>query len=127
MLFGDVLKKVRKEAGITQRELAKKIKVSASAIGLYEQNRREPEYELLCKFADFFDTDLDYMLGRSFQNKKETSEFRNVKDALKFALKTKAVQKFADYDISKLSEDELNDFAHDFAHLLKILAHKYKK
>lgn len=127
MLFGDVLKKVRKEAGITQRELAHKMKLSPSAIGLYEQNRREPEYEILCKFADFFDTDLDYLLGRSFQNKKDTNEFRNAKDALTYVLKCKATQKYAGYDVSRLSDEEINDFAHDFANLLKILAHKYKK
>ena len=127
MLFGDVLKKVRKEAGITQRELAHKMKLSPSAIGLYEQNRREPEYEIICKFADFFDTDLDFLLGRSYQNKKDTNEFRNAKDALTYALKCKATQKFAGYDVKKLSEEELSDFAHDYANLLKILAHKYKR
>ena len=127
MLFGDVLKKIRKEAGITQRDLAKKMKLSASAIGLYEQNRREPEYDILCKFADFFDTDIDYLLGRTYQNKKSNNEFRNAKDALTYALKCKATQKYAGYDISKLSDEEINDFAHDFAHMLTILAHKYKK
>ncbi len=127
MLFGDVLKKVRKEAGLTQRELAQKMKLSPSAIGLYEQNRREPEYEVLCKFADFFEADVDYLLGRSFQNKKDTNEFRNAKDALKYILKSKATQKYAGYDVTKLSEEELDNFAHDFSNLLKILAHKYKK
>ena len=127
MQFGDVLKKLRNEKGMTQRELANEMRISHSSIGLYEQNRREPEYELLCKFADFFNTDIDYLLGRTLKNKKENNDFRNVKDALSYVLKSKAVQKYADYDISKLRDEELNDFAHDFSQLLKILAHKYKR
>ena len=127
MQFGDVLKKLRKEKGMTQRELANEMRISHSSIGLYEQNRREPEYELLCKFADFFNTDIDYLLGRTLKNKKENNDFRNVKDALSYVLKSKAVQKYADYDISKLRDEELNDFAHDFSQLLKILSHKYKR
>ena len=127
MQFGDVLKKLRKEKGMTQRELANEMRISHSSIGLYEQNRREPEYELLCKFADFFNTDIDYLLGRTLKNKKENNDFRNVKDALSYVLKSKAVQKYADYDISKLRDEELNDFAHDFSQLLKMLAHKYKR
>jgi len=127
MLFGDVLKKIRKEKGITQRELANEMKVSPSAIGLYEQNRREPEYEVLCKFADFFGADLDYLLGRSLHNNKETSEFRNAKDACIYILKSKAVQKYANYNANNLSDKELDDFAQDLCWMLKTLSFKHKK
>ena len=69
--FGNMVAALRKEKGMTQRELANEMRISHSSIGLYEQNRREPEYELLCKFADFFNTDIDYLLGRTLKNKKE--------------------------------------------------------
>ena len=127
MHFGDRLRKLRQEFGLTQRELANKLNLSHSTIGLYEQNRRDPEYNILCKLADLFDIDLDFLLGRAYPSKKNMNQFKSINEALTYVLHSNTTQKFADYDISKLSSIEINDFAHDLANFLKILAYKYKK
>lgn len=63
--FQSVLKSLRKSHGLTQDELSKILKVSRSAIGMYENGSREPDYETLEIIADFFNVDIDYLLGRT--------------------------------------------------------------
>ena len=65
--FSKVFKQLRGENGLTQQELAKKLGVSRSAVGMYEKGEREPDFETLEAIADFFNVDMDYLLGRSQQ------------------------------------------------------------
>ena len=58
------LKELRDEHGLTQAELGKLLNISPSAIGMYEQGRREPSIEALIKIADYFRVTTDYLLGR---------------------------------------------------------------
>ena len=63
--FQSVLKALRKAKGLTQDELAKVLKMSRSTIGMYENGSREPDYETLEVIADYFNVDIDYLLGRT--------------------------------------------------------------
>ncbi len=63
--FSTVFKKLRTEHGLTQQELASKIGVSRSAIGMYEKGERQPDFETLETIADYFNVDMDYLIGRS--------------------------------------------------------------
>lgn len=63
-MIGNRLKQLREELNIKQDELAKKISVSTSTIGMYETNKREPNNEITIKLADFFNVSVDYLLGR---------------------------------------------------------------
>lgn len=68
--FQNVLKSLRKSNGLTQDELAKALKVSRSTIGMYENGSREPDYETLESIADYFNVDIDYLLGRTLKTTK---------------------------------------------------------
>lgn len=57
------IKELRKSRKLNQGELAKLIGVSPSAIGMYEQGRREPDTATLLKLARNFDVSLDYLIG----------------------------------------------------------------
>ena len=64
MTFGENLKALRKERGLTQEEFAKQSGVSRSAIGMYESGKREPSFETLELFSDFFNVDMNKLLGQ---------------------------------------------------------------
>lgn len=53
-MLGNRIKALREELGLKQEELAEKMSVSPSAIGMYETNRREPSNELIIKLSNFF-------------------------------------------------------------------------
>ena len=71
-MIGNRIKKLREELNITQEELARKIGVSPSAIGMYERDFREANDEIKIKMCELFNCSLDYLIGNSDikQNKK---------------------------------------------------------
>lgn len=65
--FKTVFTALRKARGLTQAELANRIGISRSAIGMYESGERIPRPDDLEKIADFFNVDLDYLMGRTYK------------------------------------------------------------
>lgn len=61
------LKNLRKQRGITQRDLAKYLGVSISTFSGWETGVYEPDHAHLCKIADYFGVTVDELLGRSPQ------------------------------------------------------------
>ena len=62
-MIGKRLKELRQQKGLTQPELAKRLNISVSSIGMYETDAREPSDEIKTKIADFFNVTVDYLLG----------------------------------------------------------------
>ena len=63
--FGYVLKQLRKKHKLTQTQLAKNVGLSFSAISMYERGEREPDFETIERFADYFNVDFNYIMGKS--------------------------------------------------------------
>lgn len=64
-MFGHNLARIRKQNKLSQYDLAEKMGFSRGQISNYEQGSRQPDFETLQKFADFFGVSTDYLLGRS--------------------------------------------------------------
>lgn len=96
-MIGNRIKLLREELGLKQEELAKKMSVSPSSIGMYERNLREPNNELTLKFANFFNVSIDYLLGKS--------DLRNYEDIEK-EFYNKYIKDIETYG---LTEDEIKD------------------
>lgn len=65
MNFGRMLRTLRNERRLGQKDLANLLHVSISSISNYENNVHEPEFETLAAIADFFDVSLDFLLERT--------------------------------------------------------------
>lgn len=63
--MNDILKQLRTEKKLTQRQLANLLNLSPSTIAMYETGQRKPDFETLQEIADFFDVSTDYLLGRT--------------------------------------------------------------
>ena len=64
-IFGNQVKKIRRERGLRQKDLAEILKVAQSTIANYEQGIRFPDEGMLRRLADIFGVSVDYLLGRS--------------------------------------------------------------
>ena len=78
---GNKLRSLRENKGLLQKELADKLGISTSTIGMYEQNRREPDNETLKKIANFFSVSTDYLLENVCE-KSEEEEIEVLKQLL---------------------------------------------
>ncbi len=61
--FGEKLRQLRTDAGITQAELAKRLNVSKSVVSYYELQERTPSPDVLIRLARIFHVTTDYLLG----------------------------------------------------------------
>lgn len=62
--FPNIFKHIREKSGLTQQQLADKLGISRSAVGMYEKGEREPNFETLELIADTFNVDMNYLLGK---------------------------------------------------------------
>lgn len=53
---------LRAKGGMSQEELAKKLKIGKSTLGMYETDKREPSHETTTKIADEFNVTIDWLL-----------------------------------------------------------------
>lgn len=59
----DNLRKLRKERGIKQDEIAKYLKISVSAYSNYETGIRNVNIDTLIKLVKYFEVSADYLIG----------------------------------------------------------------
>jgi len=64
-ILSDRLILLRRERNLSQYNLADLIGFSRGVIANYEQGRREPDYNTLIVFANFYSVSVDYLLGRT--------------------------------------------------------------
>ena len=84
--FGETLKRLRTEAGLTQADLAKRLKVSKSVVSYYELQERTPSPEVLIRLAQIFHVTTDYLLGVDHKKMLDVSDLSE--DDLHFLLIT---------------------------------------
>ena len=99
--LGESIRKLRKNAGFTQEQLAEAMGVSVSAVHKWESDKATPELEMLVDLAEFFETSVDAMLNYGWQklNMGQTAEQirafgheRSFEEGIRFA--ERALQKY---------------------------------
>lgn len=68
--FHDRLEELKDEKGNTQTKIAEDLGISPQTLSYYF-NGREPNYDLLCDIADYFNVSTDYLLGMDVYRNKE--------------------------------------------------------
>jgi transcriptional regulator with XRE-family HTH domain len=63
--FGDRLRQIRKEQGLSQEELAKTLGTSKQVLSRYETNQRAPKISIAAAYAQKLNVSLDFMMGDS--------------------------------------------------------------
>lgn len=69
------MRNLRKKENMLQSDLAEKLNLSTSTIGMWEQGRAKPDDESITKMANIFNVSTDYLLDNEISQKfKEQSE-----------------------------------------------------
>lgn len=71
MEFSERLKKLRKQAQLTQVDVAKKLGISQPAYASWERGVKKPTQENLVKIAQVLNVSVDYLVGNSEEKSDE--------------------------------------------------------
>ena len=61
--FGEKLKELRLEKGLSQRKLGEIFNVCNQTVSFWESGSREPDMDMLVEIAEYFGVSVDYLLG----------------------------------------------------------------
>lgn len=76
-MVGQRIAQLRRSQNMTQRQLAKALSVSPSAIGMYEQGRRQPSAELIVAISEVFSVSTQWLLtGRPYTKEDLREDLR---------------------------------------------------
>ena len=99
--FNDMMKSYRKDRGISQAELAKIIGVSTSTIGMYESEKRHPNFKTEEAIADYFNVTLDMLRGQGDESSEHISKGYRIPVLGKVAagIPQDAIEDILDYEL----------------------------
>ena len=118
--FAARLKELRELSGMTQEELGKKVNTTRQAISNYEKGRRNADYEMLEALADAFNVDIGYLLGQT----DKTTVIPN--SDINTSFKEMVVMGFDGLDVSKMTDEERENYYKDLIDMMKLVSLKYK-
>lgn len=83
-LTGERIKKLRIAAGMTQYQLAEKLGISPSTVGMYEHGRRSPDSDMLIKIGKLFSVTTDSLLGLEEQSNEATEIINEMSNRIRY-------------------------------------------
>ena len=94
LTFGQKVLILRKNKGLSQRDLSEKLNIAFSSVAKYENGKVFPSTDILIKLSDFFNVSIDYLLkdidNVTFNDKEllqEMTEVDKLDDANRTTLK----------------------------------------
>ena len=95
--FGNFIKELRKEKGITQKELGEKLNITDKAISKWERGLSFPDITMLNLLPEFFEVDVSELLNGKKGSKKDIDiekvvneaieKYKNLEEKRKFKIK----------------------------------------
>ena len=86
MEFSERLKNLRKQAGFTQVDVAKKLGISQQAYASWERGSKKPTQDNLVKIAQILNVSVDYLVGNLYETSDELDDIE-----LLFRMKSKGL------------------------------------
>ena len=80
--FGNFIKKLRSEKGLTQKELGEKLNITDKAISKWERGISFPDITVLNSLADFFEVDVSELLNGERGKKEEIDIDKKIEEAI---------------------------------------------
>ena len=128
MELGERIKKRRKELGISVDFVAKELGVSVSTVYRYEDSSIEKipvhVFDSLCRILQTTPTRL--MGNEVDENTILPENFGSPQEAMEFILKLPTLAAYGGYDLDKLDDRKIMEFANEILQQLKLVSYKYK-
>ena len=125
-------KKILEERGLTAYKVSKDTGIAQTSFSDWKKGKSKPSAEKIKILSDYLGVSLEYLLGGNEEagldnNLEPISGFDSAEDAVKFILEQPMVAQFGGYDLDKMTDEEIIEFANDVAGMIELLGKKYKK
>lgn len=107
-VFSDRLKLLRLSLGITQKDFAEKIGITASALSSYENNLKNPSITVAKRIAETFNVSIDWLCGLTNEMNSE-EDIKTYADLIRLFLKIQQLE-FAPYNFYFKAYRDYNSF-----------------
>lgn len=134
--FGKLFQYLCDNKSVNDSTIAKALKVDRATVGRWKKGERTPNLSLLPNIAEYFNISMDvftydtadkYIKSTTNHKKSNTIFFTNVEEAMQFIIKSPTVSAYGGYDLDKMSDQEIIEFANELAELFKVLAKRHQK
>lgn len=130
MTIGERIRKMRKEKRYSIMDIRDLTGLSKSTISEVENDKSNPTTETLQKIAKALGVSVDTFFKEETDQEEIPAlpvEFTTPQEAMEFILKQPAIMGFGGFDVNKLEDDEIVEFANELLRQLELLSYKYKK
>ena len=81
MIFADKLIRLRKQAGLSQEDLANELNISRQSVSKWEQAQSIPDLDKIIQLSTFFNVSTDYLIKDEIENGEDIKlqEFSNIR------------------------------------------------
>ena len=119
----DRILSLRVEKELTQEKMAKIFNVGLSTVSMWERGERIPRPKILQEICDYFNVDMDYLMGRSDIKNRYQAGLKSdwEEDKSDVHLDKSDDFKMVARDYNKLSEDKKKLFKSMMKHFMKSL------
>lgn len=119
-IFSERLKKLRSNLGITQKDFAERIGITAAALSSYENNLKNPSIAVAKKIAETFNISIDWLCGLS-EKEHNSDEVSTYSDLIKLFVKSEFALKFHVTPLSiKMMDSVMQCFLSDWSKTLPL-------
>lgn len=130
----EIIKRIKERRimqNLSYQDLADKTGISKSTLQRYEtgfiKNLPIDKLEIL---ANALNTTPGYLMGWEIESADaslEDNTIKNPEEAMTFILKQPMLMAYGGYDITKMTSEDLVDFANELLRQLQLISYKYKK
>lgn len=128
MSLGSRIKELRTQKGVSVDDLASRTGISRATLYRYENAsiKKIPVdiLEKICSALEIMPAELMNDSGQADNTLPES--FSNPQEALTFILKTPSLVAYGGYDLSKMDDDTILEFANEILTQIKLVSYKYK-
>ncbi|AOY78189.1 transcriptional regulator [Clostridium formicaceticum] len=121
---------MRKEKRYSIMDIRDLTGLSKSTISEVENDKSNPTTETLQKIAKALGVSVDTFFKEETDQDEAPAlpiEFTTPQKAMEFILKQPAIMGFGGFDVNKLGDEEIVEFANELLRQLELLSYKYKK
>lgn len=133
--IGRILKQSREKKKLSLDQVCELLNAekTKSSLKRYEDGVSRIDMGILEKLCSIYGIELNKVIESAqfatfkLHSDDETKKFSNVQDAIEYILRQPLLAQYGGYDISKMSDDEIIEFANDTLNMISVLSKKYIK